>query len=351
MAGCSPTRRSPESSNPVDLQDSEGRLYKVTKKRCLYSYFIQERKKVLFVGEGNFTFTVAFAALREYHTHKSDPWKGITFTSEEKQQTQPFRFNAVKVSCIKNSTDWCHGEWREWEKQDEMANGKQTSPVFKKLEKSSSTSYMDSSDDVILKIRALAELPMPGNCHLKYDYNALKPLNASNSDGSELLFSQASSSSLSSSSDSDSDSNSEVDADFCFDAVWFQCPWSGNPGKLVEDFLLNAARYTREGEYVCVGITNHDRYVRRYCLENVLGRGLRGTSDCTEVLKHYDFLGADTDLIYRVLSFGYQHHVSKDIDIHDFILEHHATLVFERKEKASCTKRRKMDLSALQGLF
>ena len=33
----------------------------------LTDLLISQRKRVLFIGEGNFTFTVAFAALREYH--------------------------------------------------------------------------------------------------------------------------------------------------------------------------------------------------------------------------------------------------------------------------------------------
>lgn len=82
---------------------------------------------------------------------------------------------------------------------------------------------------------------------------------------------------------------------------------------------------------MCVGITDHSHYVHDYHLENVLGDRLQGVSNSTEVLKRYDFLGDDTDLIYRVLSFGYHHRGIKNI--HDYKLAHHATLVFRRKAK------------------
>ena len=59
----------------------------------LYDLLIKERSSVLFVGEGNFTFTVAFAALRQYECMSEKKftakelsehvWVGITSTCYE----------------------------------------------------------------------------------------------------------------------------------------------------------------------------------------------------------------------------------------------------------------------------
>ena len=94
---------------------------------CLHDLLIKQRWSVLFVGEGNFTFTVAFAALREYFrkTHPStallsginpSPWGGITSTRYEpadKRHTTQFEdgvvaanppavLSDIKSACISN---------------------------------------------------------------------------------------------------------------------------------------------------------------------------------------------------------------------------------------------------------
>lgn len=189
------------------------------------------------------------------------------------------------------------------------------SPVFGKLCSLSKSDILCSSDDEIIK--TLAGLPKPGEGHWKNGFSAFAPLKLSLSYELDLF-----------------------EPDLSFDGVWFQCPWleyPGDTGWLIEKFLLNAAKSVRIGEYVCVGITNHSQYVHRYHLENILGEGLKGVKDSTEVLRYYTFLGADTDLIYRVLSFGYHHTGVKDI--HDYILAHHATLVFRRRVKRKRQRR------------
>ena len=110
--------------------------------------------------------------------------------------------------------------------------------------------------------------------------------------------------------------------------VWFQCPWDDHPGQLIENFLLNTADKLRASSYVCVGITSHTGYVRRYHLDEILGAKLKARDGSTKVLTRYTFLGADTKLIARILEFGY-HHQGKN-DIHDKIKGDHLTLVFQK---------------------
>lgn len=74
------------SQKPQKIYIQEG--IEVEVKDVLGKELIEERKKVLLVGEGNFTFTTAFAAHREAeksHTPPRNPgtWDGITATHKE----------------------------------------------------------------------------------------------------------------------------------------------------------------------------------------------------------------------------------------------------------------------------
>lgn len=114
--------------------------------------------------------------------------------------------------------------------------------------------------------------------------------------------------------------------------VWFQCPW--NPGQkgtdqLIRDFLMDLVGKTERGVHVCVGITKQFPYIQSYGLESILGRYLQAEENATEVLHHYNFLGADDELVRGILEFGYQHQGEKDI--HHQIINDHVTLVFVRK--------------------
>lgn len=73
----------------------------------LTDLLIRERKSVLFVGEGNFSFTVAFAALRESErrcsSHNQNPstWDGIVAIQSIKNNKPMFSqvVNICKESC------------------------------------------------------------------------------------------------------------------------------------------------------------------------------------------------------------------------------------------------------------
>ena len=77
---------------------------------------------------------------------------------------------------------------------------------------------------------------------------------------------------------------------------------------------------------MCIGITKKFPYIKNYGLDGILGPHLAAIADSTEVLRHYTFVGADNELVYRVLEFGYLH--EGEHDIHDQII---VTLIFQRK--------------------
>lgn len=103
------------------------------------------------------------------------------------------------------------------------------------------------------------------------------------------------------------------------DVIWFQCPWVKEKGQiwmLVYEFLHSVARRTKEGVYVCIGITSRCRYFQHYHIHQAYPPD------------DYSFLGVDTELIEKVLSFGYHHQAISDI--HHKIIDEHATWVFRR---------------------
>ena len=71
----------------------------VPRKNVLRGLLLEDRKDVLFVGEGNFTFTVAFAALRR-HESGGDPWSGICSTRYENKSLP--KLSEVKALCVQH---------------------------------------------------------------------------------------------------------------------------------------------------------------------------------------------------------------------------------------------------------
>ena len=82
---------------PERIKIQEG--LEVERKDILTKLLIEERKSVLFVGEGDFSFTVAFAALRkaEGQPRNRGTWDGITATRKEWNQPKPKFSNVLRV--------------------------------------------------------------------------------------------------------------------------------------------------------------------------------------------------------------------------------------------------------------
>ena len=248
---------------------------------CLYKLLIEQRRNVLFVGEGNFTFTLAFAALRKYCWYsnpvKQDDWHGIVSTRYEyapgvlpANQSgagvgvfPPPDPKAVRRICLENSND--------------------------KFPKSLLLKDHPSPREII---ESFSE--SPGDCYCGIDARDIPP---------QLIPHKG--------------------------VIWFQCPWSIDPGQLIHDFLTKTApKLFHEDSYICVGITKHSDYVRKYKLESLM----RDVWAMDKVLhSYYEFVGADDDLIYQILGFGYRHQSLSQNDIHDYIRDHHLTLVFQRR--------------------
>ena len=252
----------------------------VSTNNLLTGLLIKNREKVLFVGEGDFTFTLAFAAYRqimylemskskenernenEFPVASSHPavWEGITSTRYEPvgREGEEKRVGWRRVQCKPEPT---------------------------------------LSSDLV---------NIPDASVLMYGIDALA-LSQKLTEGRGV--------------------------------IWFQCPWVPKPNRsstatLVSDFLLNMAAQIQPGVHVCVGIVNKFPYSIEYKLEAILGKSLKAFDNDTAVLKKYNFVGADTQLVKQLIEFGYHHRsVHENAATHEKMLKHHVTLVFRRKEK------------------
>ena len=236
----------------------------------LTDLLIRERKSVLFVGEGDFSFTVAFAALRRSRSSSPDlnpgTWDGIVATRYEPEHTKPPSVFSEVVDTCKKSCEEYHVEH-------------------------------GSTESLKKKIKKLEKLAPPPPESWKYNIDACHF----------------------------KDHREEL-KDAKKDVIWFQCPWSGDPHSLIRSFLGSASHILRQGDYVCVGITKDEDYVHRYNLAKLTQKDSKDN-----ILQRYEFRGADDELVKSVLEFGY-HHQSIGPDIHDKIWDDHVTLVFCKKE-------------------
>ena len=226
---------------------------------------------VTLIGEGDFTFSVALAALR-------GSWKGIT--------TTVYGDNNIDVRHAKlKSVEYC---LRNNRMDDDDDNGKDDDGDTGVLEKinriiavENEPAIMDHVDDTdtpeALKVRSTEK-----------DHHVI---------------------------------------------VWFQCPWVARcdgPNKtyeLITKFLSHMSDRQKSGDYIFIGITKHSRYVDNYGLHKLFiieeENFIRLRND---VCSGYTFLGGDVTFIKEILAHGYHHEGLKDI--HDYIYKYHITLVF-----------------------
>jgi hypothetical protein len=85
-------------------------------------------------------------------------------------------------------------------------------------------------------------------------------------------------------------------------------------------FLNSAFEVHRKGRRVYIGITTHPYYFEKYGLDDLVL-----TNDL------YEFKGYNNELVSDVLRHGYYHHSDSPQRLHEMLLGHHVTLVFERR--------------------
>ena len=286
------------------LTDKDKKCHHAVKKTdLLSSLLLKDRKTVLFVGEGNFTFTVAFAALREHEmtrglsqrrpsrqplTNSGKVWEGITTSryepaglETEHQYVGAERMRCksapilpeVKLVCVSESVGYFQHRRRHGTSNEQ--------------------SLTSDSNSCFERIRTISDLPAVPDTHCwQYGIDAghLPP---------DLVRQH--------------------------DVVWFQCPQGTlegtNTATLLLSYLTCTAQCIASGGYVCVGIVKHPDYIAQYEIQEVLQGDRVGA--------WYSVVGGDEVLVRKVLEFGYRHEGKSDD--HHYILDNHVTLVFQRK--------------------
>ena len=238
----------------------------------LFIFLIMDRAKILLVGEGDFTFTLAYAACRQSKKTSYKPWEGITST----------RYEPV-------------GPVGEVQYVGETPVQCKPAPTLSEVKSVCITSHAN----------IIEGFPDPPADAWQYgiDATALPP---ALTEDQQVMW---------------------------FQCPWvLEEPGSFYTGTLISNFLLNMAAQIQPGVHVCVGIANKFPYVKHYNLEAILGERLTASDNSTPVLEKYQFVGADCELIEELLKFGYHHRsVHDNKDIHGIIIRSHVTLVFKRK--------------------
>ena len=278
----------------------------------LFSLLIEQRLDVLFVGEGDFTFTLAFAVLRNrskcgkeklepaaaLKSSKSgkalsekpaksrkatpclEPWKGITSTRYEpthglKRDKPVLYFEEVQLKCIASAAAYSCSQL------EKISTDRFEGSLIPAAEHQKFLNCLQNLD-------CIKQFPPPPGGSWRYGIDARDiPSDLIPEDG----------------------------------VVWFQCPWvpsdtkeQGKTSELITAFLQGLVSKT---QYVCVGVTSKSKYLEMYNIEAIKEK----------TKKEYQYIGHDSELVKMVLSFGY-HHVSviSDYkDIHSMLLDHHVT--------------------------
>ena len=222
--------------------------------------------KVLFVGDRDFTFTVALTAYRQSKKLSHKPWEGITSTRYEPAGPEG------EVQYVGETSVQC-----------------KPPPILSEVKLQCIASSRNNDVKTIMLINGLPSVPAGT---WLYGIDSIAP-------PTKLTRDQQ--------------------------VIWFQCPGEQllNIGTLVTQFLLNMAAQIQPGVHVCVGITKHP--VKKYNLaaidlEDILGDHLAVFDNSTLILEKYQFIGADGQLIKKLIEFGYTHEYDYDV-----------TLIFKRK--------------------
>ena len=259
-----------EDESPyVSIQYSDYRTENVPRIDMLEDMLVKERREVFLVGEGNFTFSVALAALRD------GSWEGITVTrywpisdSHPKPDFYLVKLTAIEQLCL----------------------------IARKQPE-----YVDM---MMKNIHDIVKLPQPNDCSWMFGIDATKLPDALCAKGNLKVV--------------------------WFQCPWV--PDCSERNSLICRFLEHMSRNQSQGDYTLIGIATYYPWVKEYKLDELLGEDLSGKDGTMLSALNYKFLGADKTLIKKILKFGYRHLACEQgVDIHFTLFDTHCTLVFQKK--------------------
>ena len=242
----------------------------------LYDLLIKQNKGVLFVGECNFTFTVAFAALRKHEK----------FSTDLVEQLAQLDIDPEDIN-----VDWKRIKTSRYESVSDNEPALDLTKVKSRC--------ADNSSKRSKRFPDLSDIPA-SSISYGVDPCAISPALVSGCD-----------------------------------VVWFQCPWIQPRDKLpqlLQDFLLKNVESIPADTYVCIGIASEPRYCEWYGISELVA--VNDTpqykfvgADNTLVRKILGF--GYRHECYQLYQGAEGCHPK---DVHSYIKDSHVTLVFQRKE-------------------
>ena len=113
-------------------------------------------------------------------------------------------------------------------------------------------------------------------------------------------------------------------------AIFFQCPYDGYKNGetkcLVRSFLSSASEVQHPGDFLFIGITTYFLYCNNYGLPELIGNVGQAQQNGYAWQNGYRFIGADAEFPKDMLRCGYKHQGVREI--HDDIKDNHLTLCF-----------------------
>lgn len=210
----------------------------------------EQEVRVIFVGEGNFTFSTAFASLR-------GGWSNII--ASDKVHTLP-DYNKTLLLTIRNCLKY-NNELPANTPEEGYDIYQTTTQFIAKIVNLPWTQFLPHIDATRLRETELFNADPPHDAHR------------------------------------------------C--AIFFQCPYAGYANdetkQLVRDFISSASEVQRPGDFLFIGITTMFPYCKNYGLPEVIG--VRGHAQNNR----YRFMGADTEFPKDMLRRGYEHQAVIDI--------------------------------------
>ena len=249
--------------------------------RIVKNLIVERRLSVLLVGEGNFSFALALAAVR-------GSWDGITATC----LTDPFQHQPA-ATYIPEFNDPLAAHASYWTSLKLLSVGHciTNSIILDDGETLVGLGSILRSISNILKVEIPPQHSIKGGVDCRFLPDDLMP----------------------------------------HGIVWFQCPWTPQNredlGELLATFLMKS-----KSEYVLIGIANKFPYTLSYKLEYLFQKDLTQHGNVPIECGDYTYLGADDNFIETILKHGYKHEgCHPNRDIHTTIIKDHITLIFQRR--------------------
>jgi hypothetical protein len=284
------TRRNGEPPEEDRIPDVTAQLLDIKR------YMKNCKNKVMFLGDGNFSFSTAVAWFRK-------TWENVQRSDKEIEQGRDtIAVAAVKQICFLESNSTT---------SDQQTPSRQLGkePKVKESAVICDTESNDDKDERRLRKQQIEFIRET----LRWPRDFMPTVVDATNLPHEC-----------------SDSKADPESSCSGRALFFQCPWIMNikvnkTEELLDEFIKSASGIQKSGDLLFLGICVHNDYFTRYGLDN--------TKIDEYSTQGYELLGYDNTFVTKMIKYGYRHSISLtcSTDISTKIKNYHRTLCFRRK--------------------